>query len=227
MCEFFPSSGLAGGVSESSSDPDMFAKLDEFSTAQSLSTLIFEAHKVIFPIGEMYHHVLEEVEMINLKELYKLVLPDFSFPSMSSLCYRFKRAKLGNKLLSSSIAKSDSSSFISAYWYDVNGSIDLNSQRHGRIKYFIKHKLKLQRRTDFFVVDALVAYVQWYEHHPEKNHFHQPVTVWRPEFEPLAASSFMPIRRVLCRCAEVQTRMDFTERPHNSGQIVITIPLSQ
>ena len=54
---------------------------------------------------------------------------------------------------------------------------------------------------------------------------HRPVTIWYPELEPISAASFMPITRVACRCAQARTYYEFIERPYNSGQIVVIIPI--
>jgi hypothetical protein len=36
----------------------------------------------------------------------------------------------------------------------------------------------------------------------------------------------MLIDRVACRCAQVQTYIEFPERPYNNGEVVIIIPIS-
>lgn len=73
--------------------------------------------------------------------------------------------------------------------------------------------------------DTFMAYIDWYQMHPEKRYLHSPITIWRPDFEPLSAASFMPIKRIVCRCVQTQTHMEFNERPFNNGQAVVIIPV--
>lgn len=93
--------------------------------------------------------------------------------------------------------------------------------RAGRVKYFFRHNITLEyhdKLKDKVTVQPLLAYIEWYKQHPEKNFLPSPVTLWYPDLEPIGAASFMPINRIACRCAQSQSYMTFTERPYNSGQ---------
>jgi hypothetical protein len=65
-------------------------------------------------------------------------------------------------------------------------------------------------------IQSLLA---WYKSHPERHYIPDPVTLWYPDFEPLSAASFMPICRIVNRCAQVKEHMNFPQRPHNSGEV--------
>ena len=91
----------------------------------------------------------------------------------------------------------------------------------------LKHKLTVQYRDGLTTdIQVLLAYVDWYLHHPEKNYYHTPISVWYNECEPLSLASFMPIGRVKCRCAQYQGKLEFPERPFNNGNAVVCIPIS-
>lgn len=125
------------------------------------------------------------------------------------------------------MAKSDRSSYICANWLSgtsITNSVTCDSWRPGCIKYFFKHRITTEKLSG--EKESLLAYVEWYKPHPEKNYIATPVTLWWPDYEPVCAASFIPICRIASRCAQAQVYMDFAQRPHNSGQTVIIIPLS-
>ena len=81
----------------------------------NLSELLFNNNLVV-PVGQRSQHALQTHKMESLMKMYQTILPDYNIFHVSRLCWRFGRAKLGNKLLSSRIAKSDRSSYMSANW---------------------------------------------------------------------------------------------------------------
>jgi len=157
-----------------------------------------------------------------LTEMYQTILPVFNVLHVSRLCYRFSRAKLGSKLLSSQMARSDRSSYLCANWVN-NTSHDIC--RPGYVQFFFKHITLEKPNKDKVFAQSLLACIGWYKPHPAKNYLHSSVTLWYPDLEPISAASFMPINRIACRCAQSQTYMEFTKRPYNSGQAVVIIPI--
>ena len=126
-------------------------------------------------------------------------------------------------MLSSQIAKSDRSSYVSANWLN---NTTYAIYRPGYVLFFFKHNITLEKQNkDKLSVQTLLAYIKWYKPHPEMNYLPSPVTLWYHECEPISASSFMPINRIACRCAQSQSYMEFPERPHNNGLAVTIIPI--
>ena len=129
-------------------------------------------------------------------------------------------------LVSSKLAKSDRSSFVYAKWF--NKLTETSPQeicRPGYVHYFLKHTIKLENQGKILSIKTFLAFVGWYKSHPERNHFLSPLTLWSSDYEPLNLASFMPINRILCRCANIHTRMEFKDRPYNNGEAVIIIPI--
>jgi len=122
------------------------------------------------------------------------------------------------------MAKSDRSSYICANWPNKNIQMGSTNYRPGNVKYFLMHKITIKKNDKDVCVQSLLAYVSWYKEHEEQNYLHFPVTIWSPLFEPLSFASFIPISRILCRCAQIETNMNFIERPYNNGKVVIVIP---
>ena len=144
----------------------------------------------------------------------------------SSLCHRFSRVKLGNMLISSKLAKSDRSSYIYAKWFNtLTETAPQDMCRPGYVYYFLKHTIKLENSGKIFSNQSILASVGWYKCHPEQYQLLSPLTIWSPDYEPLNLASFLPINRILCRCAHIQKFMEFADRPYNNGQAVVIIPI--
>ena len=213
-----------GSVSEMQTDTETYIKHLEYSMATNLTEL-FSCSDIILPIGQLSQHTLESSEVDCLKEMYKSVFCEYKIDNVSCLCHRFSRAKLCNKLYSSQMARSDCSSYVYANWLSEDGSSVSGNDgyRPGRINFFLKHSITMEAQNgQKHSVQSYLAYVEWYKTHPERRHFLPPVT---SEFEDLSAATFIPICRIACRTAQASVHMDFTERPHNSGQAAVIIPI--
>ena len=90
---------------------------------------------------------------------------------------------------------------------------------------FFNHFMRITKNGQTTRHYSLLAFIRWNKIHPEKNYLLSPVTFWSPAYEPVSCASFLPMCRIAARCAQVQTYMQFSERPHNNGQAVITIPV--
>ena len=157
--------------------------------------------------------------------MYKVLFSGCTIIHTTSLCQRFVRVKMGKKLYSSKLARTDRSSFVCAHWLKSDaGSIDtLLLCRPGCVEYFIRHNIHLQRNNNHeqFVENMYLGVVQWYKQHPEKMYFRLPNTVWYPDYVTFSESSFIPISRIASRCAQVELEMSFPERPYHNGKAVI------
>ena len=102
--------------------------------------------------------------------------------------------------------------------------MDHENYRPGTVNYFLKDKITLKQEKNDIHIQSLLAYVSWYKIHEEKNYLSFPVTIWSHYVEPLSFATFIPITRILCRCAQAQEYINFTERPYNNGKVTIIIP---
>ena len=218
---FFPLN-MVGSVSDTHVSSEMYIKHLQLLQTTKFSDLIFH-DDLVLPASQISQHALQTHEKKYLTEMYQTILPDFNVLHVSRVCYRYSRAKLGNKLLSSQMARSDRSSYVCANWLNSTSS---DMCRPGYVQFFFRHNITLESHNgDKISIQSHLAYIQWYKPHPERDFLHSPVTIWYPESEPVSAASFIPINRIACRCAQLQTHMEFVERPYNSGQAVIIIPI--
>lgn len=217
-----------GSVSDTLTNSEMYIKQLQYTRTTSLR-MLFASNDLASPVGRMSQHALQPYEVQCLTKMYETTFSDCNVVHVSCICYRFSRAKLGSKLVSSQMARSDRSSYICANWLGDSLSIDSVSDnwRPGCIKYFFKHNVTIEKDSgEKESFQSLLAYVGWYKSHPEKNFIPSPVTLWWPEYEPLCAASFIPICRIASRCAQAKVYMEFTARPYNSGQTIVIIPLT-
>lgn len=119
---------------------DVYLKQLKCSAALPLLEVII-SDELISPLCEVTEHVMRTEEVLCLTQVYKTVLRDCDVCSVSHFYHRFVRAKLGDKVYSSRMARTDRASYICAHWLcNDNSSIDTTSlSRPGYIQYFIKH----------------------------------------------------------------------------------------
>ena len=162
-----------------------------------------------------------------LTGMYKILFNGCTVIHTTSLS-TVARVKVGNKLYSSKMARTDRSSFVCAHWlkYDT-GSIDTSVLcRPGCVQFYIKHNIWLQCNDKQFTEVLYLGIVQWYKLHPEKTHFRPPNTLWYPDYVALSEASFIPISRIASRCAQSEVEMSFPERPYHNGKAVVICPIS-
>ena len=227
--QFFPTTEV-GSLSETNISSEIYVQHLQLSKGTNISELnLSSVDSFAMPLGQMYEHALQPHEVECLTAMYNAVFTenDIVF-SVSPLCSRFNRVKICEKICSSQMSRSDRASYICAYWIsNDNSSIDPQGPcRPGHIKYFLKHKVMLQKNSESLHITFLLAFVQWYQQHPEKNYLLSPVTLWFPDFVPICSASFLPVRRIACRCMQVETFMHFPERPYNSGKTVVITPIN-
>ena len=193
--------------------------------------LLFD-NTIVEPVGPKSLYVLPLDELNYVKEMYEAMLSNSEYQvyHVSTLCYQFSRFRLGSHLLSSTVARSDRSSYIYAKWFRNNLNTNIENEcnyRAGCIQFFLKQDviIKKDEEDSEIIIQPTVALVQWYKIHPEKDYLLSPITLWSTDFEPLCAASFVPVNRIAARCAQTQLHFDFKDRPHNSGQTVVIIPI--
>lgn len=225
--QFFPTMTV-GSLSETHTSSELFIKHTHLSRGTNLPELNFGCvDDLIYPIGQMYEHALQQYQVDFLTRMYQAVVTDGTVLHVSPLCRRFARVKIVDKMYASQMAKSDRASYICAHWLgDNNQTIDLHAAcRPGQVQYYIKHNVVLKRSSEQIPMSFLLAFTEWYKQHPEKNYLLSPVTLWSPDFGCISEASFLPICRIAGRCMQLKTPMDFPERPYNNGSTIGITPI--
>lgn len=143
--QHFFGSVMVGSVSDTLTSSEMYIERLRYSKTTCLKDLIVSSG-FASPVGQMSQHALQSYEAQFLTKMYETIFGNCNV-HVSCICYHFSRAKLGNKLVSSLMARSDRSSYISAYWLGDNQSINgaTENWRPGCIKYFFKHNVTIEK----------------------------------------------------------------------------------
>ena len=137
-------------------------------------------------------HILTNDEQCYLQQMYIHLYPqlresDFTIPSsirkystVTGPLFRYDSRGKGSNVL--------------ANWAEqAQINTDNQGQTPGKVQYYFTHCLLL----DSVLTQHLIAYVTWYEPHPNRNNLGQPLEVWYKDiFQTTGASSYVPIQRI-------------------------------
>ena len=101
-------------------------------------------------------------------------------------------------------SRSQRSTAVAAKWLNVIGIDQLGEApiRIGRIISFVKHTIKISPdSTETKYCTAVLGRLEWYGDHPRRHFLHSSVLACSTVFEPESCVSFMPVSRIMCRCA--------------------------
>ena len=164
-------------------------------------------------VPPVYKHVLSLEEQEYLKIIYEELYPHRVIKFFPMIYEKCKRAVVGEELVSSVRYKDDHQSVIVAYWPSTGHSlatIDYTNYRVGVIQYFLKHAVTF--------VDAdgtekkeehIFCYVVWKQQHHNENWFGVSAVVTSTLGETEDACCYMPIQRVMYRCASGTISVNF------------------
>ena len=71
-------------------------------------------------------------------------------------------------------------------------------------------------------VDHVLAVVDWYESHPQRDYFGDSIIVASTISHQLTRASFIPVSRIIARCAYIETSYKFN---YGEDRIMVCIPL--
>lgn len=134
-------------------------------------------------------------EVSYLKEMYKTLNVDVQEESVSQSFEMFSAVEVGGEQYGSSTSRSIRSSYILASWVSTGGLVDTSASepRAGCVKFYLRQNVCVAGEYKPF----LLAYVMWYQNHPDKDYFGQPLQVCCKDlFEQLGPATFLPVQRI-------------------------------
>ena len=167
-------------------------------------------------------------ELKKLEIIYKQLYPNKQIESISHFYTFANKAIMNNEIIGSVFSRNKKASVIGAYWTHEGSSlecIDYTKLLIGTIQNFIEHKL-IMKDSDHTMLEAnhLFCYIKWLIPHPERNWFGNSVTVSYLSESDNGPMNYMPIQRVVCRCAHTSMKLDF---PSGTELVHIAIPLTR
>lgn len=186
-------------------------------------------HHVVAPGYEKY---LMDIERQDLREMYCTLYGAENVIHVPLRYIQFHQIKVLEQVYTSTRARTTQSSVILALWPYLSGI--LNSRlpckqdiRVGIIENFLLHTPKIKKASQdgdsqVSQVAHLIACVKWYQDHPQKFFFGNGIVLSATVTECTSSASFMPVSRILSRCAFIKTTIQFE---YGEDTVCIAIPV--
>ena len=167
----------------------------------------------------------------QLQSIYKQLYPTRQIAHMSHFYRQYGRVMLSGDVLGCTMpgANDHSSSVIAAYWPGSGSSlnaIDYTSKRIGVVQHFILHSIEFvsedNNNLENEKLQHLFCFVYWKKNHPESNWFGVSTIICDDCFEIPDACCFLPIQRVLNKCAYAKIDVHFGSYEDN---VLVVCPL--
>lgn len=154
-----------------------------------------------------FEHYFTDEEVRNISTVYSYLYPSNHLYVQRKHIYFYDLHVHGQHYLSNK-ARSHRSSVIMAIFPGCHGNINSNPEenvcRFGEIQCFVQHCIDLSN-TSRNITDKktmhLFARVKWYRQHPGEANEPWPLQIVATDFEPEGPSTFIPVSRIMCRCA--------------------------
>ncbi len=154
-------------------------------------------------LNPMYLKHIDEDDLCILYDMYKCLYPnkEFDIDDLSKLTKKFDTIHFGSERFYCGSNNNQSKlCLILAKWCNDEGCIDGESApRLGLIKYFLLHNTQISGQLKSHILCA----VQWYSHFHDTlpTNYLSPVQVFRKKSVKPGPASFMPVQRILHKCA--------------------------
>ena len=174
----------------------------------------------------LYERCLSEVQFEILSEMYAALYPYVTIHWISRFYREARRLIINGEELLSLTSQSDRSAMVTAKWQGRHG-IDILGQEPksvGIIRSLIQHTIHVAPQGTSeetpTILEHVLAQVDWHENHPQRDFFSEIIIIVASTIiigHQLTGVSFIPVSRIIARCAYVKTSYKF--------QIVICVPL--
>jgi len=163
--------------------------------------------------AKRYEKILPPQEVQWLREIYQTIYPnECSELHISMICELFNEVEVLGEHYCSMKSKGSASPYVSAHWADVAGKIALNSDklRVGMLQHFFLHNVGFASNSGKQKkVSHIFARVSWHRSHPRQNWLPSPLIITSPDFDVPGPSTFIPLSRILNRCAVSSDKIQF------------------
>ena len=200
----------SGSVRETMYDSSKLFLLMNLTTSRdftSSSYAISDFSGIIKMIPPTYEKIFTNTKCNQLKIIYSQLYKGKSITFFYQKC---KRVEYGNELLGSK----GKDSVIMAYWPESGTSldnIDYSTCHVGVVQYFYKHSVSFDQDVSYCnKIDHLFCNVLWKQPHPSvaSDYFGRSAIVTSNISAAEDAMSFMPIQRIVCRCASGEVALN-------------------
>lgn len=214
---------LSGSLKEGSNNEDII-KLMSFARSDNLHSNYsdFLESEIISTLQPYFSGAFTNTEMQYLNSIYKFIYPNVNIVHISPFYTSANKCVIADELFTTQNTR-QKSSMIMAYWpvEDSHSALELQV---GIIKQFLKHKIKVVVNDTTKNATHILCRIEWYIKHCQANWYGTSAILCTNITYATCAYSFMPVQRILHRCA--YGKLDVVIPPRStSEQVVVAIPV--
>lgn len=172
---------------------------------------IQEHSELLKPFRE---YILPSEYKEHLSQVYKAMHTNVSV--VASFCIRSAKMSFMGHILSSTLARSKNGTCVAAHVHRPGEST--NRPHMGIVKFYFQHNIEV----DSAQVSKVMAVVDWFRIHPDRDLLQPPLEIWEEKFMPLGPLSFLPVDKILFPVAFAHDKFH-TSLGHES--VIVTMPI--
>ena len=160
--------------------------------------------------------------LAHIRELYMLLYPNYEIEHFS---YFYMKSKSATFLGEAYESSPNRNSVFVAFW---PSDVELNvSKKICQIIKFIKHKVTLKHTEIEISQEAVHIFcqVRWFKDHSHKNWFGHSAFVCKNEQEEESFASFIPLQRLIARCAFGNFKLSFDSEEIETVFVTVPMPM--
>ena len=197
--------------------------LSEMSTQKIVGSLRESISPPSWPVGgytssllRPYTEYILPHSLLELLSSMYTILHGQELGTISQVCIRSTRLSFNSHILCSNLARTERGSVIAAHW----GSSLSDEGRHvGMVQFYFEHNIVIKHQ----VTTQRVAFVRWFETHPDRNLLNSPLEVWCDSFLRDSPNSFVLVSKILYPVAFTKQKL---ETRFGNETVMLTFPLT-
>ena len=194
------------------STPMSVLNLKHMSTAPIAEIDNFQISKDIKILQPISKRVLNMIECKHLETVYNQLYPDKQVENISHFYLHANKIVLNDEIIGSVCSRNKKASVIAAYWptKETLTSTIYSQLWIGTIQHFVEHKVTLKENSGTLSeLNHLFCYVKWFIPHSQRDWFGTSAIVSDLFQEADCPFRYMPVQRIVCRCAHASMTLDF------------------
>ena len=171
------------------------------------------------PLPPIKRDAIEGPDLRRLQKTYGKMYAAGRILHVSNFCDKFKHLLYKDCRYMADLGSHQQASTVFAQWFD-------DSSRPAIIREFLQHDVVVKMESGKSQrVTHLLALVEWYASHPQRNRYSKPVEVWANYFESIIPEHayYVPVGRFQSNCVSVKYQVPLLH--HQQEKVFVLIPL--
>jgi len=217
-----------GSLKTEGADYSIFVKLNEdvlseFDTLQSkYNDAYFSIEHGMDLLPRIHENVLTSEEATHIRQLYTVLYPGYKVEHFS---YFYRHSNSATFLGEAYESNPSGNSVFAAFW---PSGLELTiSKRICQIIKFMKHHVTMKHADTDKTLETVRIFcqVRWFKDHSYKNWFGHSAFVRKNEEEEKSFASFLPLQRLIARCAYGSFELSFESEETETVFVAVPMPM--